>query len=366
MSVTKRPDGKWRARYRGADGKERSKHFARKVDATRWLADQTAKVNRGEWLDPALSQVTIDDLAPTWLASKQGLKPTSRRSYDQLYRVHVKTRWGHYALSAVTYAEVVTWVGELSAQSLSPSRTRQALLVLKQILDLAVLDGRLGRNVAVNVKGPRARKGEQKFLTHSQLAALAEECGRRGPQYHALVLVLGYTGLRWGEARALRVRRVDLPRARLEITDNLPDGTPEAEVVAPKSHRRRTVPLPRLVAEELAALVADKQPGELVFTSATGRLLDNGNFRRDVLDDAVRSLGLGPFTPHHFRDTAASLAVSAGANVKAVQRMLGHASAAMTLDVYSGLFADDLDRVAEQLNEAALQARQELHRTTSE
>jgi integrase len=56
-------------------------------------------------------------------------------------------------------------------------------------------------------------------------------------------------------------------------------------------------------------------------------------------------------TPHDLRHTAASLAVQAGANVKAVQRMLGHASAAMTLDVYADLFDDDLDRVAARLDE---------------
>jgi integrase len=58
------------------------------------------------------------------------------------------------------------------------------------------------------------------------------------------------------------------------------------------------------------------------------------------------------FTPHDLRHTAASLAVSAGANVKAVQRMLGHAKASMTLDVYADLFDDDLDGVADRLDSA--------------
>jgi integrase len=83
-------------------------------------------------------------------------------------------------------------------------------------------------------------------------------------------------------------------------------------------------------------------------------VLDNTNFRRNVFTPSVRALGLGPFTPHDLRHTTASLAVSAGANVKAVQRLLGHASAAMTLDIYASLFDDDLDRVAERLNDAAL------------
>ena len=61
-------------------------------------------------------------------------------------------------------------------------------------------------------------------------------------------------------------------------------------------------------------------------------------------------------TPHDLRHTAASLAISAGANVKGVQLMLGHKSAALTLDTYADLFPDDLEAVAEALNAAALAA----------
>ncbi|WP_425302631.1 tyrosine-type recombinase/integrase [Nocardia wallacei] len=57
-------------------------------------------------------------------------------------------------------------------------------------------------------------------------------------------------------------------------------------------------------------------------------------------------------TAHDLRHTAASLAVSAGANVKAIQRMMGHQSAAMTLDVYADLFDDDLDTVADRLEQS--------------
>ena len=82
--------------------------------------------------------------------------------------------------------------------------------------------------------------------------------------------------------------------------------------------------------------------------------LRNSNFRRHVFDKAVQRAGLTPLTPHDLRDTAASLAIAAGANVKSVQRMLGHASAAMTLDVYAGLFDDQLDDVAERMHSAAI------------
>lgn len=365
VSINKRPDGRWRARYRGTDGRERAKHFARKVDAERWEVEQRSRLNRGEWVNPSLGQVRVRDWAPTWLASKSGLKPTSRRNYEQVWRTHVEPRWGDVSLARVTYADSVLWVAELTATGLSPSGVGHALLCLKQLLDLAVLDGRLARNVVKPVKAPRPVKGEQRFLTHGQLASLAAECGRAGADYGLLVSVLGYTGLRWGEVRALRVKHLDLLRARLEVVENIPDGFDESETVAPKSHKRRVVPLPRFLIDDLADLVAAKSTDALVFTNSAGGLLCNSNFRRNVFDPAARSVEILPFTPHNLRDTAASLAVSAGANVKAVQRMLGHASAAMTLDVYSGLFSDDLDEVAERLHDAAVVAHREADRTVA-
>ena len=77
----------------------------------------------------------------------------------------------------------------------------------------------------------------------------------------------------------------------------------------------------------------------------------------------MKKCGLDGLTPHDLRHTAASLSVAAGANVKAVQRMLGHASATMTLDVYAGLFGDDLDTVADLLDEAARRAAADSVRT---
>jgi integrase len=88
--------------------------------------------------------------------------------------------------------------------------------------------------------------------------------------------------------------------------------------------------------------------------TAAGCPLNLRNFRRNVFDPAVRAAGLDGLTPHDLRHTAASLAVSSGANVRAVQRMLGHKSAAMTLDVYSGLFDDDLDALAERMDQRLL------------
>jgi hypothetical protein len=157
-----------------------------------------------------------------------------------------------------------------------------------------------------------------------------------------------------GELAALRVKRVDLRRRRLLIAESVTEVNGKAVSGTPKTHHhRRSVPLPRFLVDPLKDRVAGRHRDDLVFTSPDCEVLHNNNFRRRVFDRAARDAGLAGLTLHELRHTAASLAVAEGANVKAVQRMLGHASAAMTLDVYADLFEDDLDRVADRLDRVA-------------
>ncbi len=113
------------------------------------------------------------------------------------------------------------------------------------------------------------------------------------------------------------------------------------------------MPIPRFLRHELAEDLAGKHRDDLVFPAPRGGPLRVQNFRRRCFDTAAAEVGLEGLTPHELRHTAASLAISAGASVKSVQLMLGHASAAVTLDRYSHLFGDELDAVAERLDAAA-------------
>lgn len=115
------------------------------------------------------------------------------------------------------------------------------------------------------------------------------------------------------------------------------------------------VPVPRFLADRLAGHLEGKGPGDLVFPGPDGRHLRSARVHADNYSwfaSALDAAGAPRITPHDLRHTAASFAVSAGANVKAVQRMLGHASAAMTLDVYADLFDRDLDAVGDALDDA--------------
>ena len=112
---------------------------------------------------------------------------------------------------------------------------------------------------------PRLPTTDRRYLTHAQLADLAERCGP-----HRL-LVLGYTGLRWGEAAALRVRRVDLLRGRIEAAESVTDVDGRMVFGPPKSHARRRVPVPRFLRDDLAVQLADPGPDDLVFRRGPAR-----------------------------------------------------------------------------------------------
>jgi integrase len=315
-------------------------------------ANETAKA-KGEWIDPDRGRVTVSEWLPTWFATKATLKPKTRIAYESVVERWVLPRWGAVPLNRIAHADVVAWVADMAGW-VGPATSGKALLVLSQCVQLAIRDGRLSRDPTSGVRRPRPVRGRQRYLTHEEVERLA---GAMPAPYDLLVVFLAYTGLRFGEASALRVGSVDLDRGRVVVDRALVEVRGTVTEGTTKTHRSRTVPVPRILQGQLADYLAGRDPGEWLFPAPGGGPLRNSNFRHRFFDPAVRRAGLAPLTPHDLRDTAASLAVRAGASVKAVQRMLGHASAAMTLDVYAGLFDDELDDVADLMGAAAESAR---------
>ena len=337
----------WRAHYRDPAGRQRNRTFGRKVDAERFLTTVESSKLVVSYIDPALARLTVGEWASRWLEGQTHLKPSTREGYAGILRAHVLPRWGKVKLADVTHSDVQAWVSTLGV-SRSPATVRRVHRVLALLLAMAVKDGRLVRNPATGVNLPRVVTGERRFLTHEQVDTLAALCG----VYRLVVLFLAYTGVRWGEMAALRVGRLDLLRRRAEIVESVTLVRGVQTWGSPKGHERRSVPIPRFLVDELAAHVAGKARGELVFPGEKGGALRALVFRRAALDVAAPRIGAAGMHPHELRHTAASLAIASGADVKVVQRMLGHKSATMTLDLYGHLFPDRLDDVADALDAA--------------
>ena len=271
----------------------------------------------------------------------------------------------------MSHADVQAWVTTLAAQH-SPATVQKIHRVLSLVLDLAVKDQRLSRNVATGVNLPRVVKHEHRYLTHDQVEGLADACGyptdpskhssydtRTNETYRLVVLFLAYTGVRFGEMAALRVARLDLLRQRTAIVASVTPVQGQGLVWGTtKTHQRREVPIPASVVGELAHHVAHKRQDDLVFAGIRrGSPLRVSTFRKPF-DAAAAAIGMPGLHPHQLRHTAASLAIAAGADIKVVQQMLGHASATMTLDTYGHLFEDRLDEVGNALDAGRITAQQ--------
>ena len=350
--VEKRSTGRWRARYRGPDGRERSKTFERRVDAERWIAGVAFGIARGEWTDPARARVTVGDWSRQWMSAKSpSLKATTRQDYQSILRTCILPTWERIPLAAVTHSDIATWVAQLAAQT-GPSRCRKSATLLSGIMAAAVRDQRIARNPCDGVSLPRLPEHQQRFLTMTELQDLANHAG----VYRLMILVLGLCGLRFGECAALRVRSVDLLRRRLRVSESVSEVNGHMIWSTPKTHQSRDVPIPRSLIDALVAQTAGKNPEDVLFSSPNGEPIRLANWRQRAWDPAVKAADLVGLTPHDLRHTAASLAIGSGASVKHVQRMLGHKDAAMTLNVYASLFEDDLDDVSERLDAALREA----------
>lgn len=337
----------WIARYRGPEGRLHSKTFRRKVDAEKWLHLEESKIIKSEWVDPAAGTVRYGEWADSWLAGLHSIGPKTRTGYEGLLRSRILPTFGNVELRRISTASIRSWVTAMTEEGLSAARINQALRVVKQSLDVAVDDGLIVRNPATKVRAPRVEKRRQRFLTAFELARLADECG----DYEPFVWFLGWSGLRLGEAVALRVGRVEVGRRRVRVEESATEIDGRLTFGPTKTHETRTVILPRLAIDRLEPLLDGRTDDDFVFTAPRGGPLRANNFRRRVFSSAAERIGIPDLLIHDLRDTAASLAISTGASIKAVQRMLGHASAAMTLDTYGSLFEEDLEALADRLDE---------------
>jgi integrase len=370
----------YRVKYRTPEGKQRSKMFKLARDAKMFAATvETAKAT-GSFVDPQRSALTVGTWADRWLESKLGIAASTRSRYEDVIRKHIKPKWGATPLARVNHEDIQLWLSQLGQSAAS---VRKVHRILSQILDFAVKSGRLVRNPAKGVDLPRVKAKPKRFLTHEQVAIMAREVGECRPdgalsgppsQWRLVVLFLAYTGLRWGELAALRVRNLDLLRRRVIVEESVSPIRGKMVFSDTKGHERREVPVPKFLVNDLYEQIDGKRTDDLVFTGPKGAILRSQTLRQAALPRASKMLGLcepkldkdghpildskgepvltGFLHPHELRHTAASLAIASGADVKVVQQMLGHKSATMTLDLYGHLFPDRLDVVADAMDEA--------------
>lgn len=367
-SVAKRPDGRWRARYRDAGGREHARHFVRKTDAQQWLDEVTASVVTGHYVDPKAGRVTFREYAEQWRAA-QVHRPSSQAHVETMLRRHAYPTLGDRPLSSILPSEVQAWVKRLGIEdeaagrrALAPATVGVVHGLVSSVMKAAVKDRRIMANPCEGTRLPKVERKRIQPLTTAQVEALVETVP---DELRALVVFAAGTGMRQGEVLGLTVDRLNMIRREVVVDRQLVRVAGAVPIWGPPktSASVRTIPLPQVVVEALVAHLAafPVGPSGLVFT------VDGLPITRSVFGHLWRPVAAAAGLPrgtgmHALRHYYASLLIRHGESVKTVQARLGHASAVETLDTYSHLWPDSDDRTRDAVD-SVLGARADSVRT---
>jgi integrase len=351
-SLKRRHDGSWRARYLDPEGRERARHFDRKVDAEHWLATIEADIVRGTYLDPLAGRVTFQEHADRWL-TQQPHRPNTSRLYRRTLRLHVYPAIGEMPLSSLRRSDIQTIVGSLSANGYKPKTIENVVRLVRAICNAAVDDGLIAVSPVRRVTRPVV---QQRHVVPLPLDGVRRAADSISPRLRALVLLSVGTGLRQGEALGLTVDRVDFLRKEITVESPAHQGgrhctrarAAQDQFVAPCRSRaglchRSVGRAPRGVSGRRERVCVHRRTWPAGCTCLAAQSVAASSCRRRAPGDT---------TWHMLRHTYASVLIDGGESVTVVARRLGHANPSETLRTYSHLWPESDERTR-QVVEAA-------------
>ncbi|MFI1948578.1 tyrosine-type recombinase/integrase [Streptomyces virginiae] len=347
---------RWQVRYVDPAGMTKSAgRFKTKPEAEKARDKTASEINGGTYRDPKLGGELFPAVCADWLTTKLGITEGTRENYQDVITQYVTPYWETVPVRSIDWDAVSDWVKHLSklpgrkSQFLSRGRIDTIYRVASMAGKYAARRSLIPSNPFTDHELPRkVDGGEHVYLSHEEVERLAQAAG----ELRLMIYIAAYTGPRFGEITALTVKRVDIERAEIRVVEAWSKIKSGYVIKETKNFERRTLPVPSFLMDELSAHVKGKSPDDLLFSSG-GERLTRSAFTSQW-NAAVKGAGLTGkgLTPHKLRHTAASLAIAAGANVKDIQTMLGHKSAALTLDTYGHRWPEGLRTVASRMDVA--------------
>lgn len=363
--LRQRPDGLYEGRVdlgRGADGRRRRPAFTARTKREVQQAMGRAIAQREAGVDRPAEHFSTGAYLDRWLeaSARPSLRPRTFAGYQSIIQHHLVPSIGRIPLAKLNAAQVQEMINGLHA---APQTVRNVHAVLRRAIGQAVRWGMLSRNVAMLVDLPAARPFDVRALGVDEARAILEAV--RGDRLEALVTVALATGLRQGEALALRWVDVDLEAAQLVVRHTLQRGGGAVQLAEPKTRRsRRAITLPAFsvaalrrqrdwfqAQQRLLAGSAWRENG-YVFTTTVGTPMHSGDVTRG-LQRLLAAAELPRMRFHDLRHGAATLLLAQGVHPRVVMETLGHSTIAVTMNVYSHV-VPALQREAADRLDAAL------------
>lgn len=361
---------RWDVRYWDPNRVQRTRSFLRKVEADRFATAIETDIDRGDWVNPDLAREPFSYWAEQWLATTYHLKPKTREGYESVLNCHLLPRLAETPVGRIdlpTVSELLSALGRNGAGAGTVGNIRG---VLNLVLEQARRSGAIRTNPVADTKPPRKPPQEMVFLTPDEIIAIAWEAThppRQGgghherhsfPQRGLIIRFAGFTGLRAGEIAALRVSALDFNSRQVRILASASEAYGKLQFGPPKNWRRRSVPLPRRLAEELSTHITERKPSALVFTSSRGTPVRQSNFHARHFKPAALRVGVDSRVRFHdLRHSYAAMLIAQGAHPRAIMERMGHSSIQVTLDTYGHLFPELEAHLTDGLDEVYRGAR---------
>lgn len=348
--ISQRKDGLYQARFINRFGKRQTIYAKTYNDITKKLRD--AQYEDEKQINVVTSNMTLDEWYNVWMTTcKKHCRDTTRRTYSVQYN-RLREELGWRKLTNLNLVIIQNAFNNLKSDK--SRKDCKALLV--DMLNRAFESDLINKNVAVsvNTKIDGTEQPEKRVLTPDEIQILYQST-RNSQLYPFFVLALN-TGMRMGEILGLTWECVDFETGFIHVEKTLcylpNNGTAIYEFHPPKSKAgKRNIPMSKQVMEILQEQKAwrDKvnsrfkaQPGfgNLVFTSKTNHPLHESNIRTAIRYLVNRINTENPaqtfevFTPHCLRHTFATNRITKGMRPKTLQKLLGHNSLQMTMDLY--------------------------------
>lgn len=341
MAYTRKlPSGKFEGIAK--DGRVRlgSRTFRLQRDAQAWAERLETAAAGG--LDVRAGKATVKTLLPVWLEHRSHTVSANTVRADRHMSKAVTPSLKARAVSSIKRQDIVSWLQTLRRNGLSYGTVARHRASLAAFFSWLVEDHRITANPVKDAKQPPkvAEQVEMKPFTETELSQLVTTLAQTDQRIADIIQVLGWTGLRWGESRALKVSDIRLgdngTPTHIRVSRSQSEGR---EVKGTKGRSARTVPVVAVAQPALARLIDGKNPGDLALPSERGGQLWRGRFRKQARWAELA----GGRRPHDLRHSAATLWLSNGVDLSTVSAWLGHSSTVITNGYlhYAGTSADD-------------------------
>ena len=346
-SIRQRPDGRWEARYITGINPGTGAYIRKSVygktqrEVRQKLTQAAAEIDSGTYLEPV--KMTVGKWLDTWEREYlQDVSPSTRRTYQNQIRLHIKPAFGAVQMEALS-APMVQQLYNRLAETMAPKSIKLIHSILHKAFSKAVSLGYIRTNPTEGSSRPK--------VTQKHIEPLDDDAAGRfltaiqGHRFQTLYAVALFTGMREGEVLGLLWDSIDFSTGTIHICTQLQNG----QFTPPKGGKsRRITPAPHVMEllkqHRAAQAAAQLRAGEfwessgLVFTNERGGALTRVTVCKEY-KQIMASIGRPQARFHDLRHSYAVAAIRSGDDIKTVQENLGHASATITLDIYAHVTA---------------------------